>query len=111
MELAYWTNRVTLYSLCGSEYVRTGEFEGCFWKREDSLLYENGRRRRCRTFTVRIPEYCLIEPGDVLVLGACSEKVDDDFMKRHAGDAFTVRTALTGKAGLKHTRLTGVNIG
>lgn len=110
MELTYWTNRVTLYSLCGGEYVRTDVFEGCFWKRQDSVVYENGRRRKCRAFAVRIPEGCLIEPGDVLVLGTCNGQVDAEFLKAHAGDAFRARTVFTGGSPLKHTRVTGVNV-
>lgn len=109
--MEYWTNTVTLYSLCGSDYVRTGEFEGCFWKREDSLIYENGRRRKKRDFTARIPGCCLIEPGDVLVLGRCNQNVDEEFLEKHRGDAFKVRAALQSCAVIKHTRAEGRTVG
>lgn len=102
-----WTNRVTLYSLCGGSYLRTAVFEDCFWKREDSFIYENGRRRKLRKFIVRIPSACLIEPGDALVLGECCEDAGDEFFERHLTDAFRVEKVLISEG----TRCGGTSIG
>ena len=107
----YWTNTVTLYVRTGGSYVRAGIFEGCFWARRDSYVYDNGHRFTRNSFICRIPYAAAAEPGDILVLGDTSALITDSaaFLKAHAGDAFRVSKASALEGSLYHQKCEGTN--
>lgn len=108
--MKYWTNKVTLYSLCGKQFKRAGVLEGCFWKRSDSLIYEEGRRLECAAFVCRVPYGAVILPGDVMVLGDTDAEITPAFMAENADRAFCVSASAAHSAPLEHTKVTGTNV-